>query len=82
MEIGEGDNACRVTFKDYGFFVPKDSAGARARVQGRVVIQRVEPARVAHLEAEGAKFRSREADGSANEVTFIANGVQLTRTGT
>lgn len=82
MEIGEGDDACRVTFKDYGFFVPTDSAGARARVQGRVVVQRVEAARVAHLEGEGAKFRSREADGSANEVTFIATGVQLTRTGT
>src|SRR4051794_16629095 len=25
---------CRVTFKDYGFFVPTDSAGARAKVQG------------------------------------------------
>jgi hypothetical protein len=82
MEIGKGDDACRVTFKDYGFFVPTDSAGAQARVQGRVVTQRVEPARVAHLEAEGAKFRSREADGSATEVQFIANAVQLTRSGT
>ncbi len=82
MEIGEGDAACRVTFKDYGFFVPTDSAGARARVQGKVVTQRIEPARVAHLEAEGAKFRNRAADGSATEVTFIATGVQLTRSGT
>ena len=32
MEIGEGDDACRVTFKDYGFFVPRDSAGAYARI--------------------------------------------------
>lgn len=81
MEIGEGDTACRVTFKDYGFFVPTDSAGAQARVQGRITTQRVEPSRVAHLEAEGAKFRNREADGSATEVQFIASAVQLTRSG-
>jgi hypothetical protein len=81
MEIGEGDTACRVTFKDYGFFVPTDSAGAQARVQGRITTQRVEPSRVAHLEGEGARFRNREADGSATEVQFIASAVQLTRSG-
>ena len=81
MEIGEGENACRVTFKDYGFFVPTDSAGAQARVQGRITTQRIEPARVSHLEGEGAKFKRRESDGSATEVQFIASAVQLTRTG-
>ena len=34
---------CRVTFKDYGFFVLIDSAGARAKVQGAVMIHKVEP---------------------------------------
>lgn len=81
MEIGEGDDACRVTFKDYGFFVPTDSAGAQARVQGKLTTQRIEPARVAHLEAEGAKFRNRQADGSATEVTLIASAVTLARSG-
>jgi hypothetical protein len=81
MEIGEGDDACRVTFKDYGFFVPTDSAGAQARVQGKVTTQRIEPARVAHLAAEGAKFRNRQADGSATEVQFIASAVTLARSG-
>ena len=79
MEIGTGDDSCRVTFKDYGFFVPTDSAGAEARIQGRITTQRIEPARVAHLEQEGAKFKHREADGSATEVQFIASAVQLTR---
>jgi Domain of unknown function (DUF4920) len=81
MEIGEGETSCRVTFKDYGFFVPTDSAGTQARVQGRIETQRVEPSRVAHLEGEGAKFRNRQADGSATEVQFIASAVQLTRSG-
>jgi hypothetical protein len=81
MEIGEGNDTCRVTFKDYGFFVPTDSAGARARLQGRITSQRIEPARVSHLESEGAKFKKREPDGSATEVQFIASAVQLTRAG-
>jgi hypothetical protein len=79
MEIGTGDESCRVTFKDYGFFVPTDSAGAEARIQGRITTQRIEPARVAHLEQEGAKFKHREADGSATEVQFVASAVQLNR---
>src|SRR5262245_8920998 len=32
----KGAQGCRVTFKDYGFFVPTNSAGATARVEGVV----------------------------------------------
>lgn len=79
MEIGEGDDACRVTFKDYGFFVPTDSAGAQARVQGRLQTQKVPAGRVAHLESEGARFRNKQADGSATEVQLVATAVELVR---
>ena len=36
MELApaEGGEGVRVTFKDHGFFVPTDSAGARARAPG------------------------------------------------
>jgi hypothetical protein len=81
MEIGKGDDSCRVTFKDYGFFVPTDSAGADARIQGKITTQRIDPAKVKHLEAEGARFKNHEPDGSAMEVQFVASAVQLTRTG-
>lgn len=74
-----GAPACRVTFKDYGFFVPTDSAGARARVEGEVAIKRVPRARVEHYEAEGATFASKHEDGSADEVRFVATGVELRR---
>ncbi len=33
LELGDDENM-RVTFKDYGFFVPKDAAGKLATVQG------------------------------------------------
>jgi Domain of unknown function (DUF4920) len=79
MEIGEGEDACRVTFKDYGFFVPTDSAGAYAKIQGRLDTREVERAAVEHLESEGARFRNKKSDGSATEVRLIASAVELRR---
>jgi hypothetical protein len=81
MELaGEGPGpGCRVTFKDYGFFVPTNSAGANARVEGTLEVRSVDAAQVAHLESEGAKFAAKTADGSAKELRMVATGVQLSR---
>jgi len=76
---GDTARACRVTFEDYAFFVPKDSPGAHARLEGKVVTSRVKASHVEHLEAEGAKFSSKNADGSALEVQIVATGVELAR---
>lgn len=70
---------CRVTFKDYGFFVPTDSAGSTARVEGIVEVTEVEKAHVEHLEGEGATFDTKKGDGSAMEVRVVATGVELRR---
>ncbi|HXK16498.1 MAG TPA: DUF4920 domain-containing protein [Polyangiaceae bacterium] len=70
---------CRVTFKDYGFFVPTDSAGSKARVEARVESKLIKPELVAHLESEGAKFAEKGADGSAREVRLVASGVEMWR---
>ncbi len=83
MEVAESNEksapSCRVTFKDYGFFVPKDSAGSRARMQGTVAIETVAASYVEHLEAEGARFPNKKPDGTADEVRFVATGVELSR---
>lgn len=83
MELSEAPGAaapgCRVTFKDYGFFVPTDSAGSKARVEAHVETRRVKPELVAHLESEGAKFPDKAADGSAQEVRLVATGVEMWR---
>jgi len=71
--------ACRVIFEGHRFFIPKDSAGAQARVEGALEVKRVEPGQVAHMEAEGGEFPRKAADGSAEEVRFIATGVELWR---
>jgi hypothetical protein len=70
---------CRVTFKDYGFFVPKDSMGAAAKLQGMISIKSVSKEDVTHLEAEGASFMKKLPDGSAQELQIIATGVELSK---
>jgi len=83
MELSEAQDpaapGCRVTFKDYGFFVPTDSAGSRARVEAKVESKTIKPELVAHLESEGAKFADKAADGSAREVRLVATGVEMWR---
>lgn len=74
----EGAQAVRVTFKDYAFFVPLDSKGAHARAEGVVSVKKLSKRDADHLEEEGAKLK-RNADGTANEVSFVASGVELTR---
>jgi hypothetical protein len=70
---------CRVIMKDHAFFVPTNSAGSNARVEGTLSVRRIEPAQVAHMESEGASFPHKAADGSADEVRFVASGVELWR---
>jgi len=83
MELAEASDpklpGCRVTFKDYGFFVPTDSAGATARVDAQLELATLSPASVDHMEREGASFPNKGSDGSAREVRLIASGVELTR---
>jgi hypothetical protein len=83
MELSEGTEpsspGCRVTFKDYGFFVPTDSAGSHARVDALVETKDIKPEMVAHLESEGARFAEKSADGSAREVRLVATGVEMWR---
>jgi hypothetical protein len=80
MQLAPAEDAAgvRVTFKDYGFFIPLDSKGMKARAEGVTVVTTLSKAEADHLEEEGAKI-ARRKDGSAVEVAFVANGVELTR---
>jgi Domain of unknown function (DUF4920) len=83
MEVAQSADprlpGCRVTFKDYGFFVPTDSAGAHAKVQGTLGVNTLPPERVAHLESEGGRFPNKRGDGSVDELRLVATGVELWR---
>lgn len=73
-----GEAPVRVTFKDYGFFIPLEAKGMKARAEGVTVVKELSKADVDHLTSEGAKI-ARKADGTAIEVSFVANGVELTK---
>ncbi len=66
----------RVTFKDYGFFVPTDSTGYRARLEGTFETNVFSKDDADHLIAEGVSL-TRNPDGTATEVSFVAAGVEL-----
>jgi len=72
-------SAVRITFKDYGFFVPLTSAGMRARAHGMVEVKTLSAQDAGHLIAEGAQL-AQNADGTAREISFVASGVELRRT--
>ena len=73
------DNASRgvrVTFKDYAFFVPTDSTGYDARLEGLFEQNIFSKAAADHLIAEGVALQ-RNPDGTATEVSFVAQTVEL-----
>lgn len=82
MELAEtGDAkspAVRVTFKNYGFFVPLDSAGSTAKVEGQLKVAELSEAKAKHWESEGASI-PRGADGKPREVQLVATAVELRR---
>jgi hypothetical protein len=82
MELAPSQNAksVRVKFKDHGFFIPLNAAGATAKAEGVFSIKTLSKAEVDHLiNDDGAKFENRNADGSVTELSFEASGVELTR---
>lgn len=82
MEMADKDNgrSVRVTFGDHAFFIPLNSAGMKVRAQGTFKTKTLTKEHVDHLiKDDGAKFESRNPDGTVTEVSFDATGVELTK---
>lgn len=79
MILRDGKSEVRVTFKDYGFFVPKDLANRRARVQGVVARQTLSVQDARHyLKDEGAsKAELKKITAPVETVSFTASGLAL-----
>lgn len=71
MRNEEGANV-RVTFKDYGFFVPKDISGSEVIIEGIASEEVLDEDVARHYAEDGGK----EYDESMrNTITFVAKGV-------
>ncbi|HEY0173950.1 MAG TPA: DUF4920 domain-containing protein [Pyrinomonadaceae bacterium] len=78
VEIGpkEGEGGVRVTF-DHKFVVPKDAAEMNFRAEGTLKVKTLSKETVEHLvKDDGAKIKA-NPDGTADELTFSATGVEL-----
>jgi hypothetical protein len=79
-ESAEGKSV-RVKMKDHAFFIPLQSAGAKARVEGTFIVKTLSKAEVDHMiNEDGAKFENRNADGTVTEVSLEATGIELKKT--
>ncbi|MCZ2389853.1 MAG: DUF4920 domain-containing protein [Acidobacteria bacterium] len=76
----QGEKSVRVKMKGHSFFIPLQSAGAAARVEGEFKVKTLTKAEVDHMiEEDGAKFENRNTDGTVTEVSFEATGIELKR---
>ncbi len=73
-----GKKSVRVTFKDEKFSIPLTAKGMQARAEGVTKINTLSESEADHLAEEGATLKRNE-DGTADEVSFVATGVELTR---
>ncbi len=78
MALGNGQNM-RVTFKDYGFFVPTDSHGKTAVVAGELKTETISIATLKHLAEDAGKSEQEIAaiNEPKTELVFVADGVLL-----
>jgi hypothetical protein len=78
MELAPAEKGAgaRITFKDYAFFVPKDSQKSHAKVEGVIKLAELSEARAKHYTEEGATV-PRGPDGKPREVQIVASGVEI-----
>lgn len=72
-------NSMRVTFKDYGFFMPKDLAGKEVIMKGTASYTTTDVETLQHLAEDGGKSAEEIAQITEPEValTFLASGVTI-----
>ena len=78
VDVGDG-SSMQVKFKDYGFFVPKNSSGKTAVMQGIVKVETTSVAERKHY-AEDAGKSKEEIDKISKpkkQLVFVASGVLL-----
>jgi hypothetical protein len=71
VTLRDGDASVHVSFEEYAFVVPKDSAGKTVVLEGKVKVEAPDPSHAAHLKSEGAGAEV------ANKVTVEAYGVEM-----
>jgi hypothetical protein len=79
MVLTDGTRAVRTTFKDYGFFVPKDLSGRTVVAEGVLARETVDEETRRHYAGESGQSAAQIATirGPSDEYTFIASSVTV-----
>jgi hypothetical protein len=78
LTMQHADKEMRVRFKDYAFFVPKNCAGKKARVEGVLAIEKIPVDEARHyLQDAGKNDAAAKITEPVDGYTFMASGVLL-----
>lgn len=77
VPLSEGEDM-KVTFKDYGFFVPKDMAGEKVYIKGDISLDTLSVDYLRHMAEDAGKDSTEIASITEEEVklTMVATGVR------
>ena len=77
MTMGAGEQSMHVTFKDYGFFVPKDAGGNEAVIEGYAFVDTMDVETLRHYAEDEGKSEEEIAMITEPEVklSFVTDGV-------
>ena len=75
--LKDGESVVRVSFQDYGFFLPKDALGAEALVQGVASVRELSEREARHYASESRDGDPAAIQGPQREIGFVASGVRL-----
>jgi hypothetical protein len=78
MMLSAGQRSVRVTMKDYGFFVPTDSSGALADLEGTLLRKPADPEAQAHYAAEAARPELVQ-QGGGDVYELVATAIRIRR---
>ncbi len=84
MGLKEGDKKARVTFKDYGFFVPVKLRGKKVRIQGEFLETKMTEGEARHYLEDAGKSKAeidamfkKDADSLMKEYRIVASGLEV-----
>lgn len=70
----DGSNSARITFKDYGFFIPTDSKGKKVKLIGTFEVKTLSEDQAKHY-AEDAGENPDDIQGTRMEYSIVATSV-------
>ena len=79
MILVDGDTYARVTFKDYGFFVPIETSMQRTVVYGVLSENMLNGEQAAHFAQDAGAETTLELEGEVKEYSLVASAVELER---